>query len=45
MGNVPFSEKNITASFDGAFDVTSADVDGDGVIDILGAAYSDEKRT
>ncbi|MEM6401637.1 MAG: hypothetical protein AAF757_15605, partial [Cyanobacteria bacterium P01_D01_bin.116] len=45
MGNVPFSEKNITSNFNGANSVASADVDGDGDIDILGAATSDKKIT
>ena len=45
MGNVPFSEKNITSNFNGASSVASADVDGDGDIDILGAATSDDKIT
>ena len=45
MGNVPFSEKNITSNFNGARSVASADVDGDGDIDILGAATSDDKIT
>ena len=45
MGNVPFSEKNITSNFNGARSVASADVDGDGDIDILGAASDDNKIT
>ena len=44
MGNVPFSEKNITSNFNGANSVASADVDGDGDIDILGTT-SDDKIT
>ncbi|MEO0687483.1 MAG: FG-GAP-like repeat-containing protein, partial [Cyanobacteria bacterium J06649_11] len=45
MGNVPFSEKNITNSFAAPRSVASADVDGDGDIDILGAAILDDKIT
>jgi len=36
-----WSEHNISADFDGANSVYSEDIDGDGDMDVLGAAYSD----
>ncbi|MEL6987737.1 MAG: VCBS repeat-containing protein [Bacteroidota bacterium] len=45
MSDINFSEKKIADDFDGALSVTSADIDGDGDLDILGAAWADDKIT
>jgi len=43
-GNMRFGEKTVNQSyFDGAFDVVASDVDGDGDVDVLGAAYYGDK--
>jgi len=41
--SLTFTEHTITDSFDGARSVYATDVDGDGDVDVLGAAYSDDE--
>ncbi|MCF7809945.1 FG-GAP-like repeat-containing protein [bacterium] len=43
LPNIEFTQHNLDTGFNGAYSVFSFDLDNDGDIDVLGAAYSDDE--